>query len=61
MSPKIIELVIPGPFLKATSVNGADAIVHAINADFIGAQSNNVAMLDVGGMDSAVFLVGESF
>lgn len=37
MLPEIVELVIPGPFLKATSVNGADAIVHAINADFIGA------------------------
>ena len=59
--PKIVELVIPTPFLKATSVDNANAIVHAVNANFIGAESNNVAILDVGGMYGAVFLVSKSF
>ena len=58
--PKIIELAIPRPFLKTPAVNGADAIVHTINADFIRPKSDNVAMFDMCGVDSAVFLVGES-
>lgn len=59
--PEVIELVIPRPFLKSTTVDSADAIVHAINADFMGPESDNVAVLDVGGVDGAVFLIGESF
>lgn len=59
--PKVIELAIPRPFLKAPAVNGADAIVHAINADFIGPESDNVAMFDVGSVDGAIFLIGVSF
>lgn len=59
--PKIIELVIPRPFLEPTAVDGADAIVHAINADFIGPEPDNIAMFDVGGVDGAVFFVVESF
>lgn len=54
-------MVVPTPFLKATTVDGADAIVHAVNADLIGAESDNVAILDVGGMYGAVFLVSKSF
>ena len=61
MLPKIIELSIPRPFLEATTVNSADAIVHAINADFIGPESDNVAMLDVRSVNCAVFLFCESF
>ena len=61
MLPKIIELGIPRPFLEATTVNSADAIVHAINADFIGPESDNVAMLDMGSVNCAVLLFCESF
>ena len=59
--PEIIELVVPGPFLEASGVDGADAIVDAINADFIGTESDNVTMLDVGGVNGAVFLAVVSF
>lgn len=58
--PKIIELAIPRPFFKAPVVNCADAIVHTVNADFIRPKSDNVAMFDMGGVDGAVFSVGES-
>lgn len=54
-------MAIPRPFLEATGVDGADAIVDAIHADFIGSESDNVAILDVGSVDGAVFLFGESF
>ena len=57
--PKVIKLLVPRPFLKSTAVDCADAIVHAIDADFIGPESDNVAMFDVSGMDCAVFLVVE--
>lgn len=59
--PKVIELVIPPPFLKPTTIDRADAIVHAVNADFIRPESDNVAMFDVGGVDAAVFFVSKSF
>ena len=59
--PKVIELIVPRPFLKTAAVNGTDAIVHTVNADLIGPESDNVTVLDVGGVDGAVFLVGESF
>lgn len=59
--PKVIELFVPRPFLKSTGVNCADAIVHAIDADFIGPKSDNVAMFDMSGMDRAIFLIVESF
>ena len=59
--PIIVELVIPRPFLESTGVNSSDASVDAINADFVGSQSDNVAMLDVGGMDAAILLVEEPF
>lgn len=59
--PKVIELVVPTPFLKPTAVDGADAIVDAVDTDFIGPESDNVAVLDVSGMYGAVFLVSESF
>ena len=49
--PKVIELVVPRPFLKSTTVDCADAIVHAIYADFVGPESDNVAMFDVSGMN----------
>ncbi len=54
-------MVVPRPLLEAASVNGADAIVDAVDADFIGPKSDNVAMLDVGGVNGAVFLVSEPF
>ena len=57
--PKVIELVVPRPFLKPTAIDCADAIVHAIDADFIGPKSDNVAMFDVSGMNCAVFLIVE--
>ena len=57
--PKVIELAVPRPFLKSTSVNCADAIVHAIDADFIGPESDNVTMFDVSGMDRADLLIFE--
>lgn len=53
--------MIPRPLLKPTTVDGADAIVHAVDTDFVGPKSDNVAMLDVSGVDAAVFLIGESF
>lgn len=59
--PKIIELIIPTPFLKTPRIDGANAIVDAVNADFIGRESDNIAMLDVGGVDGTVFLLVESF
>ena len=59
--PKIVELVIPRPLLKATGVDGTDAIVDAINADFIRSESDDVTMLDMGGMDRAVLLIKISF
>ena len=59
--PKIVELVIPRPLLKATGVDGTDAIVDAINADFIGSESDDVAMLDMGGVDGAVLLIKKYF
>ena len=59
--PKIVELVIPRPLLKATGVDSTDAIVDAINADFIRSESDDVAMLDMGGMDGAVLLIKISF
>ena len=49
--PKIIELVVPRPFLKSTAVDCADASIHAVDADFIGPKSDNVAMFDVSGID----------
>ena len=58
--PKVIELVIPTPFLKATTIDGADAIVHAVDADFIGSEPDSVAEFDVSGMYGAIFLVSES-
>ena len=58
--PKVIELVIPRPFLKSTSVDGANAVVHTVDADFIGPESDDVTVLDVGGVNGAVLLVGES-
>lgn len=58
---KIIELIIPTPFLKTTRIDGANAIVDAVNTDFIGRESDDIAMLDVGGMDGTVFLLVESF
>ena len=59
--PKIVELVIPRPLLKATGVDSTDAIIDAINADFIRSESDDVAMLDMGGMDGAVLLIKISF
>ena len=60
-SPKIVELVIPRPLFKATGVDGTDAIVDAINADFIRSESDNVALLDMSGVDGAVLLIKISF
>ena len=59
--PEIVELVIPRPLLKATGVDGSDAIVDAINADFIRSESDDVAMFDMGGVDGAVLLIKISF
>lgn len=59
--PKIVELVIPRPLFKATGVDSTDAIVDAIDADFIGSESDDVAMLDMSGVDGAVFLIKISF
>ena len=59
--PEVIELVVPRPFLETPTVNGTDAIVDTVNADLIGPESDNITMFDVGGVDSAIFLVGESF
>ena len=59
--PEVVELVVPAPFLKSPTVDSADAIVDTVNADFIGAESNNVTMLDMGGMNGAIFLVVVSF
>ena len=59
--PKIVELVIPRPLLEATSVDSTDAIVDAINANFIRSESDDVAMLDMGGVDGAVLLIKKSF
>lgn len=59
--PKVIELVVPTPFLKPTAVDCADAIVDAVDTDFIGPESYDVAVLDVGGMYGSVFLVSVSF
>lgn len=53
--------MVPTPFLKPTAVNGADPIVHAVDTDFIGPESDNVTVLDMSGMYRAVFLVSESF
>ena len=61
MLPIVVELVIPTPFLKTTAVNSADAIVHTVDADFIGTESYNIAMLDVGGVNCTVFLLKEPF
>lgn len=57
MLPVVVELVIPTPFLKTTAVDSADAIVHAVDADFIGTESYDIAMLDVGGVNCAIFLI----
>ena len=59
--PKVVELMIPRPFLKSTTVDGADAIVHAVDTDFVGSKSDNIAMFDVSGVDGAILLIGESF
>ena len=59
--PKIVELVIPRPLLEAAGVDGTDAIVDATNADFIRSESDDVAMLDMRGVDGAVFLISKSF
>ena len=59
--PKIVELIIPRPLLKATGVDGTDAIVDAINADFIRSESDDVATLDMGSVDGAVLLIKISF
>ena len=49
--PKIVELVVPRPFLEPTAVDCADATIHAVDADFVGPESDNVAMFDVSSMD----------
>ena len=59
--PKIVELVIPRPLLEATGVDGTDAIVDATNADFIRSESDDVAMLDMGGMDGAILFLSIYF
>lgn len=53
--PEIVELVVPTPLLEATCIDGADAIVDAIDADFVWSESDNVTMLDMGGMDGSIF------
>ena len=58
--PKIVKLVVPRPLLEATCIDCADAVVDAIDANFIGSESDNVAMLDVGGVDGSVFFFTES-
>lgn len=58
--PEVVKLVVPTPLLEATCVDCADAIVDAVDADLIGSESNNVAMLDVGSVDSSVFFVTKS-
>ena len=59
--PKIVELVIPRPLFKATGVDSTDAIVDAIDADFVGSESDDVTMLDMSSVDGAVFLIKISF
>ena len=59
--PQIVELVIPRPLLKATGVNGTDAIVDATNADFVRSESDDVTMLDMSSVDGAILLISKSF
>jgi len=60
--PIIFELVlVPSPFLEASAVDGSDTFVYTRNADFIRAQSDNVPMSFMSGMNRSVFLFAVPF
>ena len=52
---------VPRGLLKAPSVDGFQPSVHAIDADVVGSNSDNWAMLLMCGMDRLVFCAMVSF